>query len=164
MDIGADCGFPLLSKEKIHNFGVLYHSVMRKIVINGVGDLDRSAREFLRLTDGVRIYAFYGSMGAGKTTFISALCRVLGVGDEVASPTFTIVNEYRAGNGRAVYHFDFYRIERLQEVLDIGYEEYVDSDGLCLMEWPEKIEPILPEDTLRVHIAEQPDGSRSVTF
>ena len=136
----------------------------RKIVINGVGDLDRAAREFLRLTDGVRIYAFYGSMGAGKTTFISALCRVLGVGDEVASPTFTIVNEYRAGNGRAVYHFDFYRIERLQEVLDIGYEEYVDSDGLCLMEWPEKIEPILPEDTLRVHIAEQPDGSRSVTF
>lgn len=164
MDIGADCGFPLLPKEKIHNFGVLYHSVMRKIVINGVGDLDRAAREFLRLTDGVRIYAFYGSMGAGKTTFISALCRVLGVGDEVASPTFTIVNEYRAGNGRAVYHFDFYRIERLQEVLDIGYEEYVDSDGLCLMEWPEKIEPILPEDTLRVHIAEQPDGSRSVTF
>ena len=164
MDIGADCGFSLLPKEKFHNFGVLYHSVMRKIVINGVGDLDRAAREFLRLTDGVRIYAFYGSMGAGKTTFISALCRVLGVGDEVASPTFTIVNEYRAGNGRAVYHFDFYRIERLQEVLDIGYEEYVDSDGLCLMEWPEKIEAILPEDTLRVHIAEQPDGSRSVTF
>lgn len=164
MDIGADCGFSLLPKEKFHNFGVLYHSVMRKIVINGVGDLDRAAREFLRLTDGVRIYAFYGSMGAGKTTFISALCRVLGVGDEVASPTFTIVNEYRAGNGRAVYHFDFYRIERLQEVLDIGYEEYMDSDGICLMEWPEKIEPILPEDTLRVHIAEQPDGSRSVTF
>ena len=138
--------------------------VMGKIIIDGVDDLDRAAREFLRLTDGVRIYAFYGSMGAGKTTFISALCRVLGVGDEVASPTFTIVNEYRAGNGRAVYHFDFYRIERLQEVLDIGYEEYIDSDGLCLMEWPEKIEPILPEDTLRVHIAEQPDGSRSVTF
>ena len=164
MDIGADCGFPLLPKEKFHNFGVLYHSVMRKIVINGVGDLDRAAREFLRLTDGVRIYAFYGSMGAGKTTFISALCRVLGVGDEVASPTFTIVNEYRAADGRAVYHFDFYRIEKLQEVLDIGYEEYIDSDGLCLMEWPEKIEDILPEDTLKVHIEEQPDGSRSVTF
>lgn len=164
MDIGADCGFSLLPKEKFHNFGVLYHSVMRKIVINGVGDLDRVAREFLRLTDGVRIYAFYGSMGAGKTTFISALCRVLGVGDEVASPTFTIVNEYRSGDGRAVYHFDFYRIENLQEVLDIGYEEYMDSDGICLMEWPEKIEAILPEDTLRVHIAELPDGSRSVTF
>lgn len=164
MDIGADCGFSLLPKEKFHNFGGLYHSVMRKIVINGVGDLDRAAREFLRLTDGVRIYAFYGSMGAGKTTFISALCRVLGVGDEVASPTFTIVNEYRSGDGRAVYHFDFYRIENLQEVLDIGYEEYMDSDGICLMEWPEKIEAILPEDALRVHIAELPDGSRSVTF
>lgn len=164
MDIGADCGFSLLSKEKFHNFGVLYHSVMRKIVINGVGDLDRAAQEFLRLTYGVRIYAFYGSMGAGKTTFISALCRVLGVGDEVSSPTFTIVNEYRSGDGRAVYHFDFYRIEKLQEVLDIGYGEYMDSDGICLMEWPEKIEAILPEDTLRVHIAELPDGSRSVTF
>ena len=137
MDIGADCGFPLLPKEKFHNFGVLYHSVMRKIVINGVGDLDRAAREFLRL---------------------------MGVGDEVASPTFTIVNEYRAADGQAVYHFDFYRIEKLQEVLDIGYEEYIDSDGLCLMEWPEKIEDILPEDTLKVHIEEQPDGSRAVTF
>ncbi len=138
--------------------------VMGKIIIDGVDDLDRAAREFLKQTEGVRIYAFYGSMGAGKTTFISALCRVLGVGDEVASPTFTIVNEYRAADGQAVYHFDFYRIEKLQEVLDIGYEEYIDSDGLCLMEWPEKIEDILPEDTLKVHIEEQPDGSRSVTF
>ena len=137
---------------------------MGKIIIDGVEDLDRAAREFLKQTGGVRIYAFYGSMGAGKTTFISALCRVLGVGDEVASPTFTIVNEYRTADGQAVYHFDFYRIERLQEVLDIGYEEYIDSDGICLMEWPEKIEDILPEDTLKVHIEEQPDGSRVVTF
>ena len=129
--------------------------VMGKIIIDGVDDLDRAAREFLKQTEGVRIYAFYGSMGAGKTTFISAICRVLGVGDEVASPTFTM---------QAVYHFDFYRIERLQEVLDIGYEEYIDSDGICLMEWPEKIEDILPEDTLKVHIEEQPDGSRAVTF
>ena len=120
---------------------------MGKIIIDGVDDLDRAAREFLKQTEGVRIYAFYGSMGAGKTTFISAICRVLGVGDEVASPTFTIVNEYR-----------------LQEVLDIGYEEYIDSDGICLMEWPEKIEDILPEDTLKVHIKEQPGGSRAVTF
>ena len=125
--------------------------VMEKIVISGIEDLDRAAREFLKQTGGVRIYAFYGSMGAGKTTFISALCRVLGVGDEVASPTFTIVNEYRAADGEAVYHFDFYRIERLQEVLDIGYEEYIDSDGICLMD-------------LKVHIKEQPDGSRAVTF
>ena len=101
---------------------------MGKIIIDGVDDLDRAAREF-------------------KTTFISAICRVLGVGDEVASPTFTIVNEYRSADGQVVYHFDFYRIERLQEVLDIGYEEYIDSDGICLMEWPEKIEDILPEKT-----------------
>lgn len=138
--------------------------VMGKIIIDGVDDLDRAAREFLKQTEAVRIYAFYGSMGAGKTTFISAICRVLGVGDEVASPTFTIVNEYRSADGQAVYHFDFYRIERLQEVLDIGYEEYIDSDGICLMEWPEKIEDILPEDTLKVHIEEQPGGSRAVTF
>lgn len=138
--------------------------VMGKIIIDGVDDLDRAAREFLKQTEGVRIYAFYGSMGAGKTTFISAICRVLGVGDEVASPTFTIVNEYRSADGQAVYHFDFYRIERLQEVLDIGYEEYIDSDGICLMEWPEKIEGLLPEDALRVSIAELPDGSREVVF
>ena len=138
--------------------------VMGKIIIDGVDDLGRAAREFLKQTEGVRIYAFYGSMGAGKTTFISAICRVLGVGDEVASPTFTIVNEYRAADGQVVYHFDFYRIERLQEVLDIGYEEYIDSDGICLMEWPEKIEDILPEDTLKVHIEEQPGGFRAVTF
>lgn len=138
--------------------------VMGKIIIDGVDDLDRAAREFLKQTEGVGIYAFYGSMGAGKTTFISAICRVLGVGDEVASPTFTIVNEYRSADGQAVYHFDFYRIERLQEVLDIGYEEYIDSDGICLMEWPEKIEGLLPEDALRVSIAELPDGSREVVF
>ena len=130
--------------------------VMGKIIIDGVDDLDRAAREFLKQTEGVRIYAFYGSMGAGKTTFISAICRV--------RPTFTIVNEYRSADGQVVYHFDFYRIERLQEVLDIGYEEYIDSDGICLMEWPEKIEDILPEDTLKVHIKEQPGGSRAVTF
>ena len=137
---------------------------MGKIVINGTGDLDRAAREFLRQTEGVSVYAFYGSMGAGKTTFISAVCRVLGVEDEVASPTFTIVNEYLTGDGRPVYHFDFYRIEKISEALDIGYEEYMDSGELCFMEWPEKIEDILPEDTLKVHIEEQPDGSRAVTF
>ena len=109
-------------------------------------------------------WAFYGRMGAGKTTFISAVCSVLGVGDEVASPTFTIVNEYRTSDGTPVFHFDFYRIEKLSEVLDIGYEEYLDSGGICLMEWPEKIEELLPEDVLRVSIVEEEDGSRTVTF
>lgn len=137
---------------------------MSKIVINGTGDLDRAAREFLRQTEGVSVYAFYGSMGAGKTTFISAVCRVLGVEDEVASPTFTIVNEYLTGDGRPVYHFDFYRIEKISEALDIGYEEYMDSGELCFMEWPEKIEQILPDDALKVCISENADGSRALLF
>lgn len=137
---------------------------MGKIVINGTGDLDRAAREFLRQTEGVSVYAFYGSMGAGKTTFISAVCRVLGVEDEVASPTFTIVNEYLTGDGRPVYHFDFYRIEKISEALDIGYEEYMDSGELCFMEWPGKIEQILPDDALKVCISENADGSRALLF
>ena len=137
---------------------------MGKIVINGTGDLDRAAREFLRQTEGVSVYAFYGSMGAGKTTFISAVCRVLGVEDEVASPTFTIVNEYLTGDGRPVYHFDFYRIEKISEALDIGYEEYMDSGELCFMEWPGKIEPILPDDALKVCISENAYGSRPLSF
>lgn len=137
---------------------------MGKIVIRDLSCLQESAREFLKQTQGVSVYAFYGSMGAGKTTFISAICSVLGVGDEVASPTFTIVNEYRAADGTPIYHFDFYRIDKLSEVLDIGYEEYIGSDGICLMEWPEKIEALLPEDALRVSITEQPDGSRTITF
>lgn len=137
---------------------------MRKISIQNISCIEDAAREFLRQTQGVTVYAFYGRMGAGKTTFISAVCSVLGVGDEVASPTFTIVNEYRASDGTPVFHFDFYRIEKLSEVLDIGYEEYLDSGGICLMEWPEKIEELLPEDALRVSIVEEEDGSRTVTF
>lgn len=137
---------------------------MGKISIQNISCIEDAAREFLRQTQGVTVYAFYGRMGVGKTTFISAVCSVLGVGDEVASPTFTIVNEYRASDGTPVFHFDFYRIEKLSEVLDIGYEEYLDSGGICLMEWPEKIEELLPEDALRVSIVEEKDGSRTVTF
>lgn len=137
---------------------------MGKISIQNISDIEDASKEFLRQTQGVTVYAFYGSMGAGKTTFISALCSVLGVADEVASPTFTIVNEYRTADGMPVFHFDFYRIERLSEVLDIGYEEYLDGGGICLIEWPEKIEALLPEDALRVSITEQPDSSRTITF
>lgn len=137
---------------------------MGSIRINGISDLRRAAKEFLEVTAGTSVYAFYGSMGAGKTTFVSALCEVLGVEDEVASPTFTIVNEYQAADGTPIYHFDFYRIERVSEALEIGYEEYVYGDGICLMEWPEKIEPILPEDVLKVSISEQEDGSRLIEF
>lgn len=137
---------------------------MNTINVRGLQNLEEAAREFLERTQGTSVYAFYGSMGAGKTTFISALCSVLGVGDDVASPTFTIVNEYRAADGTPVYHFDFYRIEKPSEVMDIGYEEYIDGDGICLMEWPEKIEELLPEDALRVSIKEEEDGSRTISF
>ena len=137
---------------------------MGKISIQNISCIEDAAREFLRQTQGVTVYAFYGRMGAGKTTFISAVCSVLGIGDEVASPTFTIVNEYRASDGTPVFHFDFYRIEKLSEVLDIGYEEYLDSGGICLMEWPEKIGELLPEDALRVSIKEEEDGSRTISF
>ncbi len=137
---------------------------MGSIRINGISDLKRAAQEFLQATAGTSVYAFYGSMGAGKTTFVSALCEVLGVEDEVASPTFTIVNEYQAADGTPIYHFDFYRIEKESEAMEIGYEEYVYGDGICLLEWPEKIESILPEDVLKVSISEQEDGSRLLEF
>lgn len=137
----------------------------QQITIKALSHIDEAASEFLRLIGDNRIIAFYGSMGAGKTTFITALCRVLGADDIVNSPTFTIVNEYSTSAGLPIYHFDFYRIKTLQEVFDLGFEEYMyDSDGLCLMEWPEKIEDILPEETLRVKISEQPDGSRLLEF
>lgn len=137
---------------------------MGKIIIRDLSCLQEAAREFLKQTEGVSVYAFYGTMGAGKTTFISAICSVLGVGDEVASPTFTIVNEYRAADGTPIYHFDFYRIDKVSEAMDIGYEEYIYGDGICLMEWPEKIEELLPEDTLRVTVTEGENGSRIVSF
>ena len=104
-------------------------------------------------------------MGAGKTTFTTAICHVLGVRDDaVSSPTFAILNEYRAASGEPVFHFDFYRINRLTEALDLGLYDYLDSGCLCLMEWPENIEELLPEETLKVHITVQPDGSRLVTW
>ena len=127
--------------------------------------IDAAAAEFLKAVEGQRIIALYGRMGAGKTTFVSALCRVLGVEDQVGSPTFTIVNEYRSREGLPIYHFDFYRIEKPGEALDIGFEEYVyDSDGLCLMEWPENVEEILPPETLKVNISIEADGTRILEF
>lgn len=137
---------------------------MKNIVIKGLEGIDEAAREFLREIGDNKIIALYGSMGAGKTTFVTALCRVLGVEDVVNSPTFTIVNEYQTEEGEAVFHFDFYRIKSLREVEDLGFEEYVYSDSLCLMEWPEMIEEILPEETVRVSISEQEDGSRLIKF
>ena len=137
---------------------------MTEIIIKGTDDHPRAARAFLAHIGQHRILAFYGSMGAGKTTFITAVCRELGVQDTVTSPTFTIVNEYRDGEGEPVYHFDFYRINRLSEALDIGLYEYFDSGALCLVEWPEMIEELLPDDALKVQILVEDAETRTLLF
>ena len=126
--------------------------------------MDRAAAEFLEMVAGAAHIAFYAGMGVGKTTFITALCRALGVSDLVTSPTFTIVNEYKDGSGNPVYHFDLYRINKPEELYDIGFEEYMDSGDLCLIEWPELAEDMLPDDTLRFRIEMAEDGSRVVTL
>mgnify|MGYP003537667914 FL=1 len=133
------------------------------ITIKDITGLADAAQEFIAQMGDDKIFAFYGSMGAGKTTFVKALCEAMGVTDTVNSPTFAIVNEYDTPSGRPIYHFDFYRIKRLGEVYDMGYEDYFYGRGLCFIEWPELIEELLPEDTVRVNIEEQPDGSRLVS-
>ena len=137
---------------------------MRSITIAGTEGLQKAAREFLEAVGDNRIIAFYGQMGAGKTTFITALCRELGVSEAVTSPTFTIVNEYLDGGGESVFHFDFYRIKRLTEAVDIGLFEYFDSGCFCLMEWPEMIEELLPEETLKVQILVEDEKTRMLVF
>ena len=137
---------------------------MTQIAIDSLSDIDDAAKEFAAALGDDRIVAFYGSMGAGKTTFISALCRCFGVEDDVCSPTFTIVNEYRAADGQSIFHFDFYRIESLKEAVDIGLEEYLDSGSLCLIEWPERVGPLLPDDTLEVHIEVDGHDRRIITI
>lgn len=139
--------------------------MVHQITIKGLEELDRAAGTFLREIGDHSLIAFYAPMGAGKTTFTTAVCKALGVReDAVSSPTFAIVNEYRAASGEQVYHFDFYRIGKVSEALDIGFYDYIDSGALCLMEWPENIEEILPEETLKVHISVLPDESRLLTW
>ena len=134
-------------------------------MVFSISHLDAAARAFVDDMAGRRLFAFYGPMGAGKTTFIRAVCEALGTTDVVTSPTFAIINEYNTRSGRPIYHFDFYRIRRLAEVYDIGYEDYFyGSDGICLMEWPELVEPLLPPETVRVTIAVLPDGTRSIDY
>ena len=132
------------------------------IRIESLEKISEAAREFVSAMGDARVFAFYGQMGAGKTTFIKAVCEELGVSDVITSPTFAIVNEYTASV--PVYHFDFYRIKKLEEVYDMGYEDYFYSGALCLIEWPELIEELLPEDAVRVTISEERDGTRTVTF
>ncbi len=108
------------------------------------------------------VFALYGAMGAGKTTFIKAVCEELGVQETITSPTFAIINEYKSGEGESIYHFDFYRINKMEEAFDFGYEDYFYSGNLCFIEWPELVEPLLPENTVRVHIREADDGTRVI--
>ncbi len=126
-------------------------------------DLDRLARELIDYSKGEKIWAFYGEMGAGKTTFIRHICNLIGVKENVSSPTFSIINEYQDKNGQSVYHFDFYRIKGEQEAVDIGCEEYFESDNLCLVEWPEKILNLLPHPHIKITIQVK-DKQRIFTF
>lgn len=132
------------------------------IIISNISDIDRAATQFVQAMGERTLFAFDGKMGAGKTTFIRAICQALGVQDTVTSPTFAIVNEYRTTSGSPLYHFDFYRLRRSSEAYDIGCEEYFYSGYPCFMEWAELVQDILPPETVHVTIQEQADGSRLV--
>ena len=132
------------------------------ITINGLEDYPQAAREFVKLLDQGRIYAVHGKMGSGKTTFIKSVCEELGVQDTINSPTFAIVNEYEDAGGNTIFHFDFYRIKSIEEVYNMGYEEYLYGNAICFMEWPELIEELLPEETVKVFVEEVENGGRSI--
>ncbi|MBR0301030.1 MAG: tRNA (adenosine(37)-N6)-threonylcarbamoyltransferase complex ATPase subunit type 1 TsaE [Bacteroidales bacterium] len=139
--------------------------MQHRLVIHNLSEIDQVAREFLSLVGEGRIIAFFAPMGAGKTTFTTAICRCLGVKeDAVSSPTFAIINEYRTAAGEPLFHFDFYRITKEEEALDIGLFDYLDSGFTCIMEWPENIERLLPDETLRVKIEVESDGSRTISW
>ncbi len=130
--------------------------------INSIEELQGAARELLDTFKEERIFAFYGKMGAGKTTFIKTICRTLGSVDNITSPTFALVNEYDTPSSGSVFHFDFYRIKNIEEALDIGFDDYIYSNSYCLMEWPEKIEELLPADLVKVTITESDPGTRYI--
>lgn len=132
------------------------------IRINSLEEYPAAAKEFIEAVGDNRIFAFYGSMGTGKTTFIKSICESMGVEDAINSPTFAIVNEYETAKGETVFHFDFYRIKSLAEVYNMGYEEYIYSNAYCFIEWPELIEELLPEEAVKVTITEENDGTRTV--
>lgn len=138
---------------------------MQTIEISNLASIRESAKEFINGMDDRTVYAFHGSMGAGKTTFIKAICEELGVEDVINSPTFAIINEYRSSEtGELIYHFDFYRINKVAEAEAIGTEDYFYSGALCFIEWPEKIEELLPHDVVHVTIEEKENGSRTLTI
>ncbi len=136
-----------------------------EIKIKSLDCIKGAAQQFIDNMGKGNVFAFYGKMGAGKTTFIKAICECLDVEDVITSPTFAIVNEYYSNKLQdSIYHFDFYRIKKLEEVYDMGYEDYFYSHRLCFLEWPELVEELLPKDAVKVTIAELEDGSRLVTF
>lgn len=141
---------------------------MKHIKIESLEQIQDAAKQFIAQMGTAKVFAFYGKMGAGKTTFIKAICEQLGVEDVITSPTFAIVNEYTVNHpspiASVIYHFDFYRIKKMEEVYDMGYEDYFYSGALCFLEWPELIEELLPEDAVRVTIQENEDGTREVVM
>lgn len=139
---------------------------MKTIQLNSIENIDQAAHDFIAQMGDKTVYAFYGEMGAGKTTFINALCKALGVEDDTTnSPSFSIINEYRSDTtAELIYHFDLYRLESLEEAFDIGVEDYFDSGALCFLEWPERIDDILPGDTVKVNITVNDDDTRTITI
>ena len=136
-----------------------------EIRIDKLENIREAAKQFVAAIDQSTVFAFYGKMGAGKTTFIKAICEELGVNDVITSPTFAIVNDYRSDTtDELIYHFDFYRIKKIDEVYDMGYEDYFYSGALCFIEWPELIEDVLPGDAVKVTIEETEDGGRTVKY
>lgn len=133
---------------------------MEPIVIDNIDQLPQVAAKILATFEGKRLFAFQGAMGAGKTTLIKEICKQLQVVDVVSSPTFALVNEYTTTSGSFVYHFDFYRIKTIEEAYDFGYEEYFFGEGVCLIEWPEVIEELIPDDAVAIKIEVLPNGSR----
>ena len=136
---------------------------MPEVILNSLSELPAAAVQIIEAIGDRNVLAFYGEMGVGKTTFIKAVCVALGVKETISSPTFSIVNEYLSASGRKIYHFDFYRIKDINEAFDMGYEEYLYSDALCFIEWPEKIEAILPENVFPISIASD-THKRMITF
>ena len=133
-----------------------------QLKIRNLSEIKIVAKQFIDRIGNEKVFAFYGSMGAGKTTFIKAVCEELGVKETITSPTFAIINEYKDGEGNSIYHFDFYRINKLEVAFDFGYEDYFYSGNLCFIEWPELVESLLPENTVKVYIAETENGTRTI--